>query len=498
MKGWEEPPSGSRFHETFFHEKNLAFDANGFTIALQTWVYEVMPHLARACAKRVPDHDVEIPRILRWAADKPFRFDMVNKFFTAKNFDEFPLPIVCSGKEHDMLFSLGALEITDGPMSPNFVGGVIHKPRRLPTKYSVSTVRSKRSSALAKSMNCKSTVGEAILTMSGRDGESSPAIRTLLERVSSLERIIKHLSNNLCEMYTSIVEALPYKMWTSSSNEEVVNDYTVCDACEHDAETEVLHPVEFEDFPATVPSQMSAVYKMRIREGHAETLRRTIVTHSHGGQIAGLHAPRDLEIDHLLLNEFRTWQKYSSSKLGTVGGGSVMMYAKHSVWTVLNCVTAIEFEFNIDSLINLLLIRLKDSVHMRDNWAALEMICWAPLTSELFDVVFEKVVPFAVGNFLRNFPVEWCRVKKICGVGNISEHWVTYEVSLEGQYIKVYGPLLMSNLWEPVSKPFYIMALISPSCFAILAFGIGSLWPIRSNLCETSSKFATLRKSEQF
>ncbi|KAH6803746.1 hypothetical protein C2S51_031993 [Perilla frutescens var. frutescens] len=66
-------------------EKNLAFDANDFAITLQIWAYEVMPDLACVCTQRVPNWEEEIPRILRWAAEKPCRFHLVNNFFAAKN-----------------------------------------------------------------------------------------------------------------------------------------------------------------------------------------------------------------------------------------------------------------------------------------------------------------------------------------------------------------------------------------------------------------------------
>ncbi|KAH6800204.1 hypothetical protein C2S52_000668, partial [Perilla frutescens var. hirtella] len=266
--------------------------------------------------------------------------------------------------------------------------------------------------------------------------ESSPQIKTLLERVSSLERIIQHLRscqnrdailftrecwiddelnpahsphvyiNNSCEMYTSAVESWPHKTWTFSSNEEFINDRMV-----------------------------SVVYNTIIREGYAETGRSTIVTRSLRGQTVGPHDPRDLEIAHLLLNKFKTWQKYSSSKLGADTIDLSTGIATDVAWFI--------------------------PIWGRGEWLRHDIadpFLQVPLTSELFDVVFQKVVPFSLGHYPINYPVEWRRVKRICGVGNIAEHWVAYEVSLEGQCIKVYDPLSTSNLWEPISKLFHIMA----------------------------------------
>ncbi|KAH6815832.1 hypothetical protein C2S51_020652 [Perilla frutescens var. frutescens] len=74
-------------------DKNLAFDANGFAIALQMWVYEV--------------------------------------------------DIVLSEKEHERLVSLGANDINHGPLSPTAVGAEQPKPRKLPTKESTTNLHTK-------------------------------------------------------------------------------------------------------------------------------------------------------------------------------------------------------------------------------------------------------------------------------------------------------------------------------------------------------------------
>ncbi|KAH6755215.1 HOPW1-1-interacting 1 [Perilla frutescens var. hirtella] len=117
-------------------EKNLAFDAHGFTIALQIWAYEVMPDIGRACADFVPGAENRIPRMLRWAASKSFRFDKMNSFFLPSRAGDCPVRMEPSEREEEFLQIAGVHNITAGPVVVTFDGEKNPKQRRLGSKRS--------------------------------------------------------------------------------------------------------------------------------------------------------------------------------------------------------------------------------------------------------------------------------------------------------------------------------------------------------------------------
>ncbi|KAH6794378.1 hypothetical protein C2S52_004855 [Perilla frutescens var. hirtella] len=357
-------------------EKNLAFDANGFAIALQIWAYEVMPDVARACAWRVPDRDEEIPRMLRWT--------------------------LSSQRKNVQCWLPSALM--------RYFMDPCHPP------------------------------------------ETSVAIRTLLKRVTTLEHTIK-------EMRSASVPPRVHGAVADVTKKEVGDVLHAADA-RPDEESHIVSCVGPEKESSDMESQcvdpdQVGVRRKRIRKGPADVVGHVIATRSMKLDVTAQHDPRDMVTDYVRLNEFQRWYKLSSRQIMWMQIGSRKSRNADN-------------GSHVDSLINLILIMLKDSSHLSAEWAALEMICWGPLTSENFEAVSDKVKPYALGHLLKTWSVEWERVKNVCGVGNIDEHWVTYEVILEAQIIRVYDPLYVRNPWEPVLEAFEIMSRNIPKLVAQL------------------------------
>lgn len=72
--------------ESLLHrDKVIAFDANCFVLALQIWVYEIIPIIGRNCASRLYGGELDFPRMKSWEASYPIKFDKVHEFFTKLN-----------------------------------------------------------------------------------------------------------------------------------------------------------------------------------------------------------------------------------------------------------------------------------------------------------------------------------------------------------------------------------------------------------------------------
>ncbi|KAH6783646.1 hypothetical protein C2S52_008605 [Perilla frutescens var. hirtella] len=89
------------------HDKRLALDANSFVLALQVWVYEVIPMVSRNCAIRVREVDDRLPRMLRWLASTFIKFDLVNQYFLQAPIDSLMRILTVSEDEKQFLKKLG-------------------------------------------------------------------------------------------------------------------------------------------------------------------------------------------------------------------------------------------------------------------------------------------------------------------------------------------------------------------------------------------------------
>ncbi|KAH6787678.1 hypothetical protein C2S52_007230 [Perilla frutescens var. hirtella] len=87
--------------------KRLVFDANGFVLALQVWVYEAILIVSRKCAVRVGRGDQRLPRMLRWSGSMSIRFDLMNQYFLQALTDSLMQTLTASEAENQFLQKLG-------------------------------------------------------------------------------------------------------------------------------------------------------------------------------------------------------------------------------------------------------------------------------------------------------------------------------------------------------------------------------------------------------
>ncbi|KAH6809107.1 hypothetical protein C2S51_026890 [Perilla frutescens var. frutescens] len=453
--------------------KTLAYDVNGFAIALQTWAYEVMPNLARGCAMRVPGMEDENPRMIRWASTKHFRFERINRYFIAKNAGAYPVDIIVSDKEQHMLNLLGVSDITVGPLAWRRGGEVIYKHRRLPKKCPGSDLPRNGKQNLHVPER-KSFRLEGAACPGVPPPETSLVISGLLRRVASLEKNLKGLKAAVGDPDGASTDAglddddprqydvVGYRnrmpaptiptVGSPAGNESVTGVIPGEAPVSHDL-VEHNHsaaPVLNNDPPSFItsvgeqlPSQSdvgtpfimtgsaSGSKRKRVRKPPPKVIPRTIVTHSRSvPALDAQHDPWDLDVDHIVLDEFESWynectRKTESDSIRLLNGIHADADWFSFIWTPRYPLYA----DHIDSLLNVLVWMLKDVGQLNEERALLEMICW---------------------------------------IRFIGEHWVAYEILLEGQCIKVYDPSSSSRCWESLSIPFRNMSINVPKLCAEL------------------------------
>ncbi|KAH6833167.1 hypothetical protein C2S53_008110 [Perilla frutescens var. hirtella] len=93
------------------NDKRIQLDANGFSLVLQVWAYEVIPVVARNAAQKIECAANYFPRILRWIATKPIKFDIVYTYFHNVKSDTLHMLICPTDFEKQLLHVLGVYEI---------------------------------------------------------------------------------------------------------------------------------------------------------------------------------------------------------------------------------------------------------------------------------------------------------------------------------------------------------------------------------------------------
>ncbi|KAH6762122.1 hypothetical protein C2S52_019555 [Perilla frutescens var. hirtella] len=455
--------------------KTLAYDANGFAIALQTWAYEVMPNLARGCAMRVPGMEDQNPRMLRWASSKHFRFERINRYFTAKNAGAYPVSVLYFA-EHEMLNFLGVNDIIVGPLARRRGGEVIYKHRKLPKKCLGSDLQWNEKQNLhvpqRKSLRLEGTACPGVPAP-----ETSLVISGLLKRVASLEKNLKGLKAAVRDPSGVSTDAglddddrPEYDVHGDKHNHSAAvvlnNDppsYITAVGEQLPSQTDVGSPL-------IMTGNASSSKRKRVRKPSPKLIPRTIVTRSRAvPALDAQHDPRDLDVDHTVLDEFESWYNECSRK--TESESILLLNGIHAdadwfsfIWTGRYPLR----DDHIDSLINVLVWMLKDAGQLNGERALVEMICWNPLISDNFELVSHFVEPYAWGRYPTSCPVQWQHAKRVYGVGNIGKHWVAYEILLEGQCIKVYDPSSTSHSWESLLTPFRNMSINIPKLCAEL------------------------------
>ncbi|KAH6811396.1 hypothetical protein C2S51_025158 [Perilla frutescens var. frutescens] len=468
--------------------KTLAYDANGFAIALQTWAYEVMPNLARGCAMRVPGMEDQNPRMLRWASSKHFRFERINRYFTAKNAGAYPVDIILSDKEHEMLNFLGVNDITLGPLARRRGGEVIYKHRKLLKKCLGSDLQRNGKQNLhvpqRKSLRLEGTACPGVPAP-----ETSLVISGLLKRVASLEKNLKGLKAAVRDPSGASIDAglddddhPEYDVRGDSNPIPAPAFPTVGSPVGNESVTGVIPGevpvsddlVEHNHSAAAVlnndpPSYITAVGEQLPSQTDVESPFIMIGNASGIPVLDAQHDPRDLDVDHTVLDEFESWYNECSRK--TESESILLLNGIHAdadwfsfIWTGRYPLR----DDHIDSLINVLVWMLKDAGQINGERALVEMICWNPLISDNFELVSHFVEPYAWGRYPTSCPVQWQHAKRVYGIGNIGKHWVAYEILLEGQCIKVYDPSSTSRSWESLLTPFHNMSINIPKLCAEL------------------------------
>ncbi|KAH6793473.1 hypothetical protein C2S52_003950 [Perilla frutescens var. hirtella] len=399
--------------------KTLAYDANGFAIALQMWAYGIMPNLARGCAMRI------------------------NRYFTAKNTGAYLVDIILSDKEQHTLNFLRVNDITLGPLARRCDGEVIYKHRRLPKKC--------LGSDLQRNGNQNLHVPERKpLRLEGIacPGEVSLVISGLLKRVASLEKNLKGLKAAVGDPCGASTDAglddddrPKYEIRGDSNPMPAPAFPTVGSPAGNDSDTGVIPGevpvsddlVEHNHSAADVwnndpPSFITAVREQLASQSCVETPFIMTGNASDNAQ----HDPRDLDIDHTVLDEFEHWYNQCTRNTGSES------------------------------------ILLLNGIHADADWFS---FIWRPryplcddkpLISDNFEVVSHYVGSYAWGRYPTSCPVQWHHAKRVYGVGNIGKHWVAYEILLEGKCIKVYDPSSTSRSRESLSTPFRNMSINIP------------------------------------
>ncbi|KAH6798134.1 hypothetical protein C2S52_022688, partial [Perilla frutescens var. hirtella] len=83
---------------------------------VQVWAYEVIPVVARNCAQKIECALNCFPRILRWIATKPIKFDIMHTYFHNVK-PEHLMPICPTDFEKHLLLVLGVHEMTSPLLS---------------------------------------------------------------------------------------------------------------------------------------------------------------------------------------------------------------------------------------------------------------------------------------------------------------------------------------------------------------------------------------------
>ncbi|KAH6776196.1 hypothetical protein C2S52_013757 [Perilla frutescens var. hirtella] len=171
--------------------KNLSFEANGFSIALLIWV------------------------MMRWSALKYLQFDKIHTLFMKSHTDEAPVLMEPSKEEKLLLDQLGVHTVIECPTALVNDGG--HKPKkRSDTQFDMNGI------------DC--TVIEGLIS----DGLSSPMSKeSLLTRVASLESSLlqlRGLSNGVVHGVGTRL-ALQHPMSVDSSKNHAMDGPCECDLC---------------------------------------------------------------------------------------------------------------------------------------------------------------------------------------------------------------------------------------------------------------------------
>ncbi|KAH6800392.1 hypothetical protein C2S52_000856 [Perilla frutescens var. hirtella] len=171
--------------------KRLTFDANGFMLALQVWVYEVIPIVSRNCAVRLGRGHQRLPRMLRWTTSMSIRFDLVNQYFLQAPSDSLLRSLTVSAAENQFLQKLGIDTAVVCPAGPKH-GGIEYD----------SPVGTKEASADSAHRTTSPTPVMSACQIS----DDRTAVQLLERRVVELERIIHYMKAAACTSIKPVME----------------------------------------------------------------------------------------------------------------------------------------------------------------------------------------------------------------------------------------------------------------------------------------------------
>ncbi|KAH6782029.1 hypothetical protein C2S51_007322 [Perilla frutescens var. frutescens] len=390
-------------------DKKIQLECNGFSLAVQVWAYEVIPVVAHNCAQKIECALNCFPRILRWIATKPIKFDIVHTYFHNVK-PEHLMPICPTDFEKHLLLVLGVHEMT----SP-----------RLSCQQHAQSVECGGSQPQTTDA-VEDSVG-ALLVF-----ESRPVVNTNVNDpvVANLQCRVVELEKSLYEMKKSI-------------------------------------EVETESKRIKRPGLRAGA-----RPGQIELTKTTLKPHTpkRSKKVAqGIcspstcspnpYDPNEAEYmpDHV--NAFANWVEKTnispvcfSLKLPIYMAPSVDALWFDRLWDRDGWLRS----DHIDALLNLLIIRAKkEPRRFLHGWTLMEMICWGALTQENYCIVSDRVGPYVCGAYPRQAALDWYVASAVYGMGNLNDdHWVCYEISFEEKRITVYDSMSKSKREEDVLQHF--------------------------------------------
>ncbi|KAH6783737.1 hypothetical protein C2S52_008696 [Perilla frutescens var. hirtella] len=382
--------------------KRLAFDVNGFVLALQVWVYEVIPIVSRNCTVRLGRGHQRLPRMLRWTASMSIRFDLVNQYFLQAPNDSLLRSLTVSAAENQFLQKLGIDTAVVCPAGPKH--GDIEYDSPVGTKE-------------ASADSAHRTTSPAPVMSACQISDNRTAVQLLERCVVELERIIHYMKAAVCTSIKPVME----RVETHSDDhlrgvvpKPCIGGHSLHPSSENDPIAEADKNACLAQPPLSkAPVNLADVRKEKMLESpttflpfsHASKKRKAKVTH------------------HARWPMMRSTTDLSTSSKGRLTALNTVHPRQRGV-LILPFVMVCEADADwfeplwqrrewlttdhMNALIDMLLITSRrEPGRFLDGWTALEMICWDALSNENYEIARDRLNQYVLGGFPRDGPLHW-------------------------------------------------------------------------------------------